>query len=156
MRGCPLGPSVHPQNEVVLPNNLKAPLDDERLTVRLRTFKNGGARVTMLHNEHGDLHNQSNMKEPYVKGISIFSDQPFITGIKRALTSPVGVLSSVWRFQMRMIGEIFSALFYGVIIFFLIFFLLDWVGTLISPKFIYGAGFGILVMLILNEKRGRR
>lgn len=57
---------------------------------------------------------------------------------------------------MRMIGEIFSALFYGVIIFFLIFFLLDWVGTLISPKFIYGAGFGILVMLILNEKRGRR
>lgn len=57
---------------------------------------------------------------------------------------------------MRMIGELFSALVSGVIVFFLIFFLLDWVGTVISPKFIYGAGFGILVMLILNEKRGRR
>jgi hypothetical protein len=55
-----------------------------------------------------------------------------------------------------MIGELFSALVSGVIVFFLIFFLLDWVGTVISPKFIYGAGFGILVMLILNEKRGRR
>ena len=56
---------------------------------------------------------------------------------------------------MRMIAKALGALITGVITFIIMFILIDWLGSLISPVFIYGAGFGIFLMLILSEKRGR-
>ena len=56
---------------------------------------------------------------------------------------------------MRMIAKALGALITGAITFIIMFILIDWLGSLISPVFIYGAGFGIFLMLVLSEKRGR-
>lgn len=56
---------------------------------------------------------------------------------------------------MNMIAKALGALITGVVVFILMFILIDWLGSLISPVFIYGAGFGIFLMLVLSEKRGR-
>lgn len=57
---------------------------------------------------------------------------------------------------MRALGEVFFALVSGLAVFIILFMALDWLGKVINPVAIYGAGFGIFIMLVLNERRGRR
>ena len=55
---------------------------------------------------------------------------------------------------MRMIAKALGALITAAITFIFMFILIDWLGSLISPVFIYGAGFGIFLMLMLRGGRG--